>query len=82
MCDQCFRCAESEEKALLDLEALIRNSSPDQVKALHFVSAGSVRENVEQVVVALISKGNAELAATFPDLLADLPSEPEASHER
>lgn len=78
MCDQSCRCAESEEKALQDLEELIRHSSPEQVKALHFVSAGSVRENVEQIVVSLISKGNAELEAAFP-LLS---SEPGSRYER
>lgn len=75
MCDQCCRCAESEEKALQDLEALIRHSSPEQVKALHFVSTGSVRENVEQVVVSLINTGNDDLAAAFPYLSPELKSE-------
>lgn len=75
MCDQCCRCAESEEKALQDLEALIRQSSPEQVRALHFVSEGRVRENVEQVVVSLITTGNDDLAAAFPYLSPELKSE-------
>lgn len=76
MCDQCCRCAESEEKALQDLEALIRHSSPEQVRALHFVSEGSVRENVEQVVVSLIATGNDDLAVAFPYLSPEPKSEP------
>lgn len=76
MCDQCSRCVESEEKALQNLEALIRHSSLEQVKALHFVSAGSVRDNVEQVVVSLITTGNDDLAAAFPYLSPEPQSEP------
>lgn len=66
MCEKCCRCLESDEKAYQDIEALIAQSTPDQVWALHYVSSGSVRENIETAVAALIARGNTVLEAEFP----------------
>jgi len=68
MCDRCCSCTESDEKAYREIETFLAHSSPEQAWALHFISDGVVRENIETAVVALIAKGNAALADEFPAL--------------
>lgn len=68
MCDKCYRCTESDAHAAYEIESFLSRSTPEQARALHFVSEGSVRESIESAVSALISKGNEALAAEFPGL--------------
>ncbi|MDY7563419.1 MULTISPECIES: hypothetical protein [unclassified Pseudomonas] len=59
---------ESDEKAYRDIESLIAQSTPGEAWAMHFVSAGAVRGNIETAVAALIAKGNKALELEFPQL--------------
>lgn len=56
-----------EFKAYQEIEEQIGHCTPEQARAMYYVSAGVMRENIALAVMEHIARGNKALLVEFPE---------------